>query len=81
MKKLTLLLVVCLATVALQAQKFGNAAMQKLNMAEFAITNLYVDTVNENKLVEGAIISMLEQLDPHSKIGRASCRESVLRLL
>ena len=71
MKKLTLLLVVCLATVALQAQKFGNAAMQKLNMAEFAITNLYVDTVNENKLVEGAIISMLEQLDPHSTYSNA----------
>ena len=35
-------------------------------MAEFAITNLYVDSVDENKLVEEAIIRMLAQLDPHS---------------
>ena len=66
MKKLIIIAIACFATVALQAQKFGNAAMQKLNMAEFAITNLYVDSVDENKLVEEAIISMLEQLDPHS---------------
>lgn len=35
-------------------------------MAQFAITNLYVDKVDENKLVEEAIIKMLAQLDPHS---------------
>ena len=35
-------------------------------MAEFAIANLYVDEVNEGKLVEEAIVKMLEQLDPHS---------------
>lgn len=40
--------------------------MRKLQLAEFAISNLYVDTVNENKLVESAIIEMLAQLDPHS---------------
>ncbi|NDV80644.1 S41 family peptidase [Bacteroides sp. 51] len=41
-------------------------ASRKLQMAEFAITNLYVDQVDEDKLVEGAIINMLTQLDPHS---------------
>jgi carboxyl-terminal processing protease len=41
-------------------------AMRKLQMAEFAITNLYVDKVDDNKLVEEAIINMLAQLDPHS---------------
>ena len=35
-------------------------------MAEFAIANLYVDKVDEGKMVEEAIIKMLEQLDPHS---------------
>jgi len=35
-------------------------------MAEYAIKQLYVDSVNENKLVEAAIIKMLSQLDPHS---------------
>ena len=31
-----------------------------------AVTNLYVDSVNENKLVEDAIRGMLSKLDPHS---------------
>lgn len=40
---------------------------QKLRMAEAAISQFYVDTVNESKLVEAAIKSMLEELDPHSQ--------------
>ena len=40
--------------------------MRKLSLADFAITNLYVDEVDEGKLVEDAIRGMLEQLDPHS---------------
>lgn len=40
--------------------------MRKLQLAEFAIANLYVDKTDENKLVEKAIIGMLEELDPHS---------------
>ncbi len=39
---------------------------RKLQLAEFAIANLYVDKVDESKLVETAIIKMLEELDPHS---------------
>ena len=38
----------------------------KLRMAEAAISTFYVDTVNEDRLVESAIKSMLESLDPHS---------------
>ncbi|MCD8183461.1 MAG: S41 family peptidase [Bacteroides sp.] len=65
MKKIiTLLLCICAVTV--QAQTVGNEAIRKLQLAEFAITNLYVDSVDENKLVEEAIIKMLAQLDPHS---------------
>ena len=48
------------------AQRTLPQAMQKLLNAEFAITNQYVDTVNEDKLVEEAIKGMLESLDPHS---------------
>ncbi|WP_294627056.1 S41 family peptidase [uncultured Bacteroides sp.] len=63
----TFLLLICLcATSAAQAQNFGSPAMRKLQMAEFAISKLYVDKVDENKLVEEAIIKMLAQLDPHS---------------
>ncbi|MDE7080249.1 MAG: S41 family peptidase [Muribaculaceae bacterium] len=39
---------------------------QKLLMAEKAIAQLYVDSVDENKMVEDAIRGMLEKLDPHS---------------
>lgn len=38
--------------------EYGNLAARKLQMAEFAIANLYVDSVDENKLVEEAIIHM-----------------------
>lgn len=38
----------------------------KLRMAESAIAQLYVDSIDENKLVEDAIRGMLENLDPHS---------------
>ena len=48
-----------------QNSKF-NSPSRKLQLAEFAIANLYVDNVDENKLVETAIVKMLEELDPHS---------------
>lgn len=38
----------------------------KLRLAEHAINQYYVEDVDENKLVEDAIIGMLEELDPHS---------------
>ena len=44
----------------------GDSPLRKLQIAEMAITNLYVDTVDEGKLVEDAIRGMLEKLDPHS---------------
>ena len=67
MKKLVLL-ILCFCTFnhLLEAQNINNLSARKLQMAEFAITNLYVDTVNESQLVEAAIIKMLSQLDPHS---------------
>ncbi len=39
---------------------------RKLLMAEKAIAQLYVDSVDEGKLVDDAIRGMLEKLDPHS---------------
>ncbi len=41
-------------------------SLQKLLNAEYAISSLYVDSVNEDKLIEDAIKGMLESLDPHS---------------
>lgn len=40
--------------------------LRKLQFAEVAISNLYVDKVDEEKLVEDAIRGMLDKLDPHS---------------
>ncbi len=59
----TLLLSVIAGEVRAQGQSEG---MRKLSLADFAITNLYVDEVDENKLVEDAIRGMLDELDPHS---------------
>ena len=41
-------------------------SLRKLQIAEMAIKSLYVDEVDETKLVEDAIRGMLEKLDPHS---------------
>ena len=43
----------------------------KLRMAEAAIAQFYIDSVNEDKLVEDAIRGMLEKLDPHSAYSNA----------
>ena len=51
MKKLLIFIIcICGAMASMQAQNMGNLAARKLQMAEFAIANLYVDSVDENKL-------------------------------
>lgn len=67
MKKILFGLLMLAAALQTYGQGIGTSkARQKLQLAEFAIANLYVDKVDENKLVEEAIIKMLAQLDPHS---------------
>lgn len=59
---------------AIKAQQlnFGyNSPMRKIVLAEMAITNLYVDSVDEKKLAEDGIRGMIEQLDPHSSYSTA----------
>ena len=53
-------------SITVSAQRSMPQALQKLLNAEYAISTLYVDTINEDKLVEEAIKGMLESLDPHS---------------
>ena len=43
-----------------------DSPLRKLQIAEMAVSNLYVDSVDETKLVEDGIRGMLEKLDPHS---------------
>ena len=73
MKKTTILagLLACIFSIGLlhaQEKKHTKESnpVRKLQLAQFAITNLYVDQVDDNKLVESAIKGMLEELDPHS---------------
>ena len=49
-----------------QTRPDSENALRKLNIAEMAVKNLYVEEVDEQKLVEDAIRGMLEKLDPHS---------------
>jgi carboxyl-terminal processing protease len=51
---------------AQSAKTDPNAGLKKFNTAMQIIKYAYVDTVNEDKLVDKAIISVLEDLDPHS---------------
>lgn len=55
-----------LTALTASAQYSDDNQLRKLSIAELAITNLYVDSVDEVKLVEDAIRGMLEKLDPHS---------------
>lgn len=72
MKKAKYLVVaVCVvAAFALSAQYSRNSSVsrqqQKLLMVENVINNLYVDNVDEDRVVESAVRGMLEELDPHS---------------
>ncbi|MCR5678789.1 MAG: S41 family peptidase [Prevotella sp.] len=67
MKRLiTLSVLAGLLVLTAKAQSADNNALRKLGIAEMAISALYVDTVNEDRLVEDAIRGMLEKLDPHS---------------
>ena len=45
--------------------------LRKLQMVHVAVTELYVDTVNQGKLTEAGIRGMLNSLDPHSSYSDA----------
>ena len=66
----TIIAMLLMTTISAMAQmklNFGDdSPLRKLQIAELAISNLYVDNVDEGKLVEDAIRGMLEKLDPHS---------------
>ncbi len=54
------------ASAQLRINMGSDSPMRKLQIAEMAINNLYVDSVDEQKLVEDGIKGMIEKLDPHS---------------
>lgn len=78
MKKVLLLFLLMAACGPLSAQQHDASLgvvnveqFRKLQIAQLAITNLYVDSVDQAKLVEDAINGMLEKLDPHSSYSNA----------
>lgn len=67
-----LFLLLTLSASAQMRINFGaDSPLRKLQIAEMAISNLYVDSVDEKKLVEDGIRGMLEKLDPHSTYSNA----------
>lgn len=66
MKRILLCLGMLLFVPFLHAQYNASPSSMKMNMAMYAIRNLYVDDVNENKLVEEGLRAMIKDLDPHS---------------
>ena len=54
------------ATAQNRNGSISETQLRKLIFTQTAIKQLYVDTVNESKLVEDAIKGMLKELDPHS---------------
>ena len=69
MKKYIPIIILTFLPISLFAQRINlsdDSPLRKLQIAEMAITNLYVDSVDEKKLVEDGIRGMLEKLDPHS---------------
>ena len=64
-----LMLLMCIAEAPAQMMRVKGgegSPMRKLQLAELLVTNFYVDSVDEDKLVEDAIRGMLDKLDPHS---------------
>ena len=66
MKKILLALFILTNIFVTSAQLKINSDLLKLNNVFSVISNLYVDSINEKKLVETAIIATLKELDPHS---------------
>jgi len=66
MKRILLSLLFSAVITAFAGAQNNNQEARKLQMALYAVSNLYVDSTDQHKLVEDAIVGMLEKLDPHS---------------
>mgnify|MGYP005937544387 CR=1 FL=1 len=71
MKKIFLPVVALLVGLLVMVARGPMTPNDKLRVAEAVVANYYVDTVNEDKLVEAAIVGMLKELDPHSSYTNA----------
>ncbi|MDD3319918.1 MAG: S41 family peptidase [Paludibacter sp.] len=66
MKKLSSIILFFVISSCVYSQGFSSMQQRKLTNALTAISNLYVDSIDDKKLVETALESILKDLDPHS---------------
>lgn len=66
MKKIISVIISLAFVLNVSSQGIFPIQQRKLFQTLTAVSNLYVDTVNDKKIVESAIRGMLEELDPHS---------------
>ena len=70
-------LFIALSGTLFAQKRIDETQLRKLLITENAILQLYVDSVDEKKMVEDAITGMLEKLDPHSSYTSAKDVPSV----
>ncbi len=61
-----LLSALLLCPLCLPGQGIASVDQRKLNQLLLAVSTLYVDSIDGARVVENAIVSLLEELDPHS---------------
>jgi len=68
MKRIIFLSLAIFAFIAPRAQAHDNISLQLQSFSALVdyINEIYVDSVDRKELIEGAMVSMLENLDPHS---------------
>lgn len=66
MKKILSLILLISIGFGVNAQRISPTQQRKLSQAISAISSMYVDTIDDKKIVESAIRGLLEDLDPHS---------------
>ena len=77
MKRLYFLILAICTMVQVQAQNAFDKDFRKLALSLAYIQSYYVDRVAGDKVVEDAIIGMLEKLDPHSSYTNAQETQKV----
>lgn len=61
-----LFLMITTATLSAQSRNQAVRPAEKLNMLMYYLDNVYVDSVDQEKVVKGAMESIFKDLDPHS---------------
>lgn len=77
MKRIYFLLLAIITMIQVQAQTAFDNDFRKLALSLAYIQGYYVDQVAGNKVVEDAIVGMLEKLDPHSSYTNAQETQKV----